>query len=157
MKRIGHYHAPDPQDRKEQPSETPSFSRSWSPTGNRKNSPVPPKVVAAIFAKFQARYPHIWSSAFPTPANLEAAIKEWSEVLSGLSPEKLWYGLRLWDRDKPPSAPEFRRLCRQAPMYQPHRALPKPKPTKQIAEAAFHEMRTTLKVTPGNSEAPHEE
>lgn len=76
-------------------------------------------------------------------------------VLAGILPEKLWHGLKLWDRDKPPSAPEFRRLCQQASMYRSHRALPKPKPTKQVAEAALHAMHKILKGGPESRQSEH--
>lgn len=62
-----------------------------------------------MFLKFQARYPHKWSSGIEGIE--ETAIKEWSEQLAGLTGEQIKHGLDSWLEDWPPSAPEFKKVC----------------------------------------------
>jgi hypothetical protein len=62
-----------------------------------------------LFKKFQGRYGHKWTSAIEGIEKI--AVKEWSEELDGVTGEQIAHGLKSWDEDWPPSAPEFRKCC----------------------------------------------
>lgn len=65
--------------------------------------------VLAIFKKFQARYLHKWTSAIEGIE--EEAMREWSQVLAGLTGEQVKHGFDSWSEAWPPSADEFRAAC----------------------------------------------
>ena len=72
---------------------------------------LPKTWVVAIFEKFQARYSHKWTTAIEGIE--EVAVNEWSEYLHGLTGDDIKHGINNWDNDWPPSAPEFRKACKQ--------------------------------------------
>ena len=75
------------------------------------------QVVANLFAKWQARYLARWSGQFKgSPEERRALIKlamnEWLDVLKSLSESEIKNGLARWREPWPPTADEFRRVCR---------------------------------------------
>ena len=70
---------------------------------------LPMNWVIAIFKKFNSRYLHKWSSAISGIEN--EVVAEWREQLAGLSGEQISNGLKSWNEDWPPSAPEFKKAC----------------------------------------------
>ena len=104
--------------------------------------------VAGIFAKFAELYGHIWSSQTATAEKTESKMRSWAQVLAGVEPKEVGAALKRLP-EKPPSAPQFRALCKQdAPACAAHRpfpkALPKPPPDPEVAKAAIAEMRRIL-------------
>lgn len=67
--------------------------------------------IVQLFARFQARYGHKWTSQQTTPDMVRLAVAEWADGLADLGAEHLRHGLASWDGDWPPSLPEFRRAC----------------------------------------------
>jgi len=73
--------------------------------------PIPPKVIAKLHARLQARYGHRWTSQYPTTDVIRLATAEWADYLAGMSQAQLDTGMRTWDGEWPPTLPEFRRAC----------------------------------------------
>ena len=74
-------------------------------------------MIANLFAKWQARYLAKWSGQFKgSPDGRRALIKlamtEWLDVLAGLSEAEIKNGLARWREEWPPTAFEFKRVCR---------------------------------------------
>lgn len=67
--------------------------------------------IVQLFARFQARYGHKWTSQQTTPDMVRLAVAEWADGLGDLTADQLRHGLAAWDGDWPPSLPEFRRAC----------------------------------------------
>lgn len=67
--------------------------------------------IVQLFARFQARYGHKWTSQQTTPDMVRLAVAEWADGLADLGADRLRHGLASWDGDWPPSLPEFRRAC----------------------------------------------
>ena len=65
--------------------------------------------VLALFKKFQARYLSKWTSSFEGIE--EIAVKEWAQVLAGLTGEQISIGLNNLSDEWPPSATGFRAIC----------------------------------------------
>jgi len=72
---------------------------------------IPPKVIAKLHARLQARYGHRWTSQYPTTDVIRLATAEWADYLAGMSQAQLDTGMRTWDGEWPPTLPEFRRAC----------------------------------------------
>ena len=118
-------------------------------TTNCEKSPketLPPKWVAALFAKFQVRYLHKWTSAIEGIEEL--AVSEWGEVLAGIAPEQITVGLANLDSEWPPTAQGFRDLCTCKYSTEAHRpfapALPRPKVEPEYVESQLADMRAIL-------------
>lgn len=70
---------------------------------------LPKEWISALFKRFQARYLNKFTSGIE---GIEAlAVEEWSKELAGLTGKQIKHGLKSWDQDWPPSAPEFRKAC----------------------------------------------
>lgn len=122
--------------------------RSKSTTNSKKlpKETLPPKWVAALFAKFQVRYLHKWTSAIEGIEEL--AVIEWGEVLAGITPEQITTGLANLDPEWPPTAGGFRDLCvckhSTAAHKQFAKALPAPKVDTEFVESHIATMRAKL-------------
>ena len=66
-------------------------------------------MVLAIFKKFNARY----LSKFSIAGIEKLAMNEWAEVLAGVTDEQIRHGMGRLPEEWPPTAMEFKKLCRQ--------------------------------------------
>lgn len=103
--------------------------------------------VSALFIKFQARYGAKWTASIEGIE--DEATSEWALQLSGLTGEDIARGLAAWSDEWPPSAPEFKKACRQY-VTAAHRPFDKSKalehkPDPEKAKEAIDEMRRRLK------------
>lgn len=116
--------------------------------------------VAALFARFQARYGAKWTSAM---AGIEEiAVREWANALAGMKATDIERGLASWQGVWPPSAFEFRKVCmgggegweHRSAAYRPFPpALPKPKAKPEVAQAELAKMRERPAMTPEEIDA----
>ena len=108
---------------------------------------MPSKWVAALFAKLQAIYLQKWTSAIEGIEEL--AVKEWGEVLAGMTGEQIRQGLYNLDSEWPPTALEFKKLCKATKGHPSFKefapALPRPEVEPEYVENQLEEMRRTLK------------
>ncbi len=58
------------------------------------------------------RYGHKWLSLIDDDELLDLAISDWRQQLAGLTHEQVEAGLDVLDSKWPPSAPDFRDLCK---------------------------------------------
>jgi hypothetical protein len=105
--------------------------------------------VAGIFARFGDLYGNIWTSAIPDQQSVERKMRAWAQVLAGVEPKEIGEALKRLP-DKPPSAPQFRALCKQdAPACAAHRpfkkALPKPPPDPEVGRRELDKMKGILR------------
>lgn len=107
---------------------------------------LPAKWVAALFARFQVRYLHKWTSAIEGIEEL--AVTEWGEILAGVTPEQITTGLANLDGEWPPTAQGFRDLCLCKSVKEAYKpftpALPPPKITEEDFQSLMGEMRSKL-------------
>ncbi len=88
--------------------------------------PLPAAWVDSLFARMAVRYGTAWTRMWEG-LDMAAVKADWAECLAGYakSPQSIQYGLDHLPVDRPPIAPAFALLCRNAPeMYRP--ALPEP-------------------------------
>jgi len=78
----------------------------------------------------------------PSPELIRLAVREWSEVLSGVDGLQAKQGLDGWTEDWPPSAHEFRRCClghegkiHGSAAYSNFEALPRPVCDKAVGSS----------------------
>jgi len=95
----------------------------------------------------QARYLQKWSGAI---AGIEEiAIQEWAEVLSGLDGDQIKYGLHYLPSDWPPTAMEFRDLCKISQKKGAHqdfqKALPMPPQDIKQVESELEKLKAMVK------------
>ena len=107
---------------------------------------LPAKWVAALFARFQVRYLHKWTSAIEGIEEL--AVQEWGEILAGVTPDQITTGLANLDSEWPPTAQGFRDLCLCKSMKEAYKpfapALPAPKIAEEDFQSLMSEMRNIL-------------
>ena len=111
--------------------------------------------MAGIFKKFSQMYGHIWSSQAATADATEDKMRTWAKVLAGVQPAEIGKALERLP-DMPPSAPQFRAICKQdAPACTAHKkfpkALPKPLASKESSLAALSVIKHNLRVNPSPS------
>ncbi len=112
-----------------------------------KKLPLQGEWIARLFAKFQARYGHKWTSSQTSGELVKLAAAEWAEGLSGYTSDDIARGLDIWREDWPPSLPEFQKACRpiEKACHQEHKALPKPEPDKELGQKFLNHAHTVLK------------
>ena len=93
------------------PPELNNIAKNCEKSPNEVLKPLPEHWVAALFARFQARYGHKWTSAMQGIE--EIAVKEWAQGLANITGEQMRQGLADWNEPWPPSLPEFRNACLQ--------------------------------------------
>lgn len=105
--------------------------------------------IAGIFKKFGDLYGNVWNSQISSADAAEAKMRSWAKVLSGVEPIEIG---KAFDRlpAMPPSAPQFRALCKQdAPACVAHKQfqkeLPKPPPDIEKGRAAIAAIRDMLR------------
>lgn len=95
-----------------------------------------------IFARFQAKYTHKWTSAVDDDAVYQLAITDWQEELAELTDEQIMLGLANLPKSWPPTSGEFRDLCEEKTDDWEHRT---------AAYSAFDKSRAIeLKADPEN-------
>jgi hypothetical protein len=112
------------------------------------------KWIAAIFEKLARRYAYKWHSMVgETERDIRSSMREWGEVLNGLTADEVQAGFIRLDEEAPAMAPtalEFKALCRsKVPekhvMHRPYRALPRPKADKDLALEHVQRMKEALR------------
>jgi len=131
MKQISNYTTPTP------PSNITKTSRPFMPS----------QWVVGIHNKMQARYGHKWTSQHPTPDLIRISLEQWGEVLGNLTLDEVAHGLEAWRGAWPPSAPEFREICRpkSTAAHKRYKNLPRPSQTPETVYRAIEEMRRKVK------------
>lgn len=90
----------------------------------------------------------------PTEDALESKMSSWAKTLAGVSPVEIGEALKFLP-DMPPSAPQFRALCKGSTMREAHKpfpkALPKPKATKEKSLIAISIIKHNLRTRPSPS------
>lgn len=105
------------------------------------------QLVSQLFVRMQSIYGGLWSARFSGDRLLEAAKAEWALELANRDEETLARAVEACKRqfDRPPTLPEFSRLCR--PVEAAHRpfvfALPGPR-NPEVARAGLAEVRAKL-------------
>lgn len=99
-----------------------------------------------LFVRMQSIYGHLWSSRFANAQMLAAAKAEWATALYGCHVNDINRAIEACKReyDKPPTLPEFLKLCRPEAMAPYHRpgppALPAPR-NREVGLAALAELK----------------
>ncbi len=108
---------------------------------------LPDKWVIELFARFQVRYLHKWTSAIDGIEEL--AVSEWAQILTGITGEQIKTGLANLDSEWPPTAQGFRDLCvskSATASFKPFApALPRPEVEPEYVESQLADMRALLK------------
>ncbi|MCP4342918.1 MAG: hypothetical protein GY799_29555 [Desulfobulbaceae bacterium] len=91
----------------------------------------------------------LWTKNIGTEkTDIEAAIREWSEILGDVTGEEIKHGLDTWDSEYPPNVYQFRTTCmamRRRGSHKLFAALPKPQFFPAIARQALKAMRSGVK------------
>jgi hypothetical protein len=88
------------------------------------------RIHARILVRYGAAWIRMWDGVEP-----EAVKADWAQVLAGLSPESIAHALDNLPPDRPPTALQFRDLCRSAPSKAPALTYERPKPNpERLAE-----------------------
>lgn len=105
----------------------------------------------ALFRRLGHLYGQRWTSSLPTSeAEMSEMLATWAQGLAGLQAEDLRRGLAELVRREdpwPPSLPELRALCKQAPAPACHRvfkALPAPKADPVLVADALATIRRSI-------------
>jgi len=113
--------------------------------------PVPEHWVDKLFARFSVIYGHKWTSVYPNSEMISVAKREWARALGRVTGEQIQLGIEgLIDSGEPwpPTIPEFITVCKnttlKAQTVSP-KALPKPRPEKEVLAGYFAKMRDALK------------
>jgi len=78
---------------------------------------------------------------------VEAALREWGQVLAGVSADQVAAALDSWNSGFPPNAYEFKSHCKAAKikrMHQITKLLPKPKADPCVAKDSIRMIRQAL-------------
>lgn len=96
---------------------------------------LPSGWVDSLFARLTTRYGRSFSLMWEG-LEIDAVKADWADVLGGFAdkPAAIRYGLDNLPSDRPPTAPQFREMCRRSPDDTPR--LPSPKADKKIAGEA---------------------
>jgi hypothetical protein len=109
---------------------------------------LPMNLTIHIFRRMKGLYPHKWASAFKTKEEMKIGMAAWEICLAGLDISDIERGFAKWDKEWPPSAPEFLKACQKEPVLAASRkytALPKPEPDPDIAKEHFKKMKDKLR------------
>jgi hypothetical protein len=68
-----------------------------------------------LFGKLAVRYGDAWFRKWDG-IPMSAVRADWAEVLDGVGPESIGYGLKYLPGDFPPTAAAFRELCNRRPL-----------------------------------------
>lgn len=101
---------------------------------------LPALWVDRIFAKLSVRYGVAFKRQYED-LDIAAVKEDWAEVLAGFDGDSLAYALRYLPTDKPPTAMQFRDICRRAPSPEAPRQLEGPKPDPARVAALMERMR----------------
>lgn len=116
-------------------------------SGTTANAPMPSATwVPRLFAKLALIYGHRWTSQWPDDAIREAAMREWTAGLDGISPHAVKAFLDRRGSEWPPSLAEIRAACKTNTLaaHQPFKALPRPKPDPDTVAARIANLRQAL-------------
>lgn len=105
------------------------------------------RLVSQLFVRMQSIYGHLWSSRFASAQMLEAAKIEWGVSLARHDVAAVWRAVEACkgEFDKPPTLPEFLRLCRPVPdAHRPYLALPCLPSSAEVAMAGLADVRARL-------------
>lgn len=90
--------------------------------------------IDSLFARLAVRYGTGWTRMWEG-FDIGAVKADWSDVLDRVRPESISYALRYLPADRPPTATQFRDICRRAPEALPPQ-LPAPKVEDAVVKAA---------------------
>lgn len=106
---------------------------------------LPLRFVKEIHSRLQVRYGSAWTTKW-AGIDQEAIEADWSEQLSGMSPESIRKALASLPPDYPPTCTAFRALGAIREESEAFKALPFPKPDAEAAKRAREKIRSVLKV-----------
>lgn len=112
---------------------------------------LPTKWVDAIFTKLGLAYGRDFLGRWEG-LPISAVKTDWSECLKGFvdHPESIAFALSNLPDSRPPTAQEFRALCRQAPLYA-KQALPAPKADDSLVTEQLRKMSASAFKAPKDS------
>ena len=109
---------------------------------------MPKQWTVTLFEKMRLRFGNLWTRQIgETSQDVEAALREWGQVLADIEPEQIAAALDSWDSGYPPNAYEFKIRCKAAKpkrMHQVQKMLPKPKANPEIARDSLKSIRQAL-------------
>lgn len=106
------------------------------------------RLVQQLFVRMQSTYGHLWSSRFGSAELFAAAKAEWARALGRYDAMVVSRAVEGCQQqyDKPPTLPEFLRLCRPVPeAHRAYRALPAPLADPQVVRAGLDEVKRLLR------------
>lgn len=93
---------------------------------------LPALWVDRLFAKLAVRYGVAFTRQYEG-LDIAAVKEDWADVLAGFDGESIAYALRYLPAEKPPTAMQFRDLCRRAPRREdPALPAPKTEPSPEV-------------------------
>ena len=95
--------------------------------------PLDSKAVDRIFARMTVRYGSAWTARWQG-LPIDAVKADWADELAGARYEAIVYALGYLPTDYPPTATQFRDICRRAPSVHPPRLDAPPTDPKRVAE-----------------------
>ena len=109
--------------------------------------PLPDAWIDRLFAKLTVRYGEAFMRQYHD-MDIELVKADWAEVLDGFQylDGSIMYALRYLPSERPPSALQFRDICRRAPDI-PKPALTAPAPSRDDI-SRFHASIAELKAVP---------
>lgn len=98
------------------------------------------EVFKVLLAEYGQRFVRMYAGQEDAMPEIKA---RWAEVLDGIKPAGIRYGLRHLPEKVPPTPGEFRSLCLAAPPL-PVKALPAPKPNRARVDAELAKIRALI-------------
>lgn len=106
---------------------------------------LPTELIDDVFKVLLAEYGQRFVRMYAGQEDAMPEIKaRWAEVLGGVKPAVIRYGLRHLPEKVPPTPGEFRALCLNAPPPEV-KALPAPRPDRKRLAAEFAKLRETIR------------
>jgi hypothetical protein len=106
---------------------------------------LPESWVNRIFAKLTVRYGVAFARQYEGLDTADVK-QDWADVLGGFGPDSIAYALRYLPSEKPPTAMQFRDICRRAPSPDEPQRLEGPKPDPARVAALMERMRKATSI-----------